>query len=583
MKNFKITTRIYLLSGISVLFLTMVLMIYAIRISVLSNNFTTILNTEVRQMDEARLMQVNFKKQVQAWKDILLRGYDPEKLKKYTEEFSTLEKTVAQNAQDLHKQVLDVENRTRLEKFTEAHVALGQNYRGALVTFTEGKGNDPKAADHLVSGQDRAPTSLIDEIVQRLNLRIEDLRKHQDLEVRQERHLIGIISFILLGGFITFSILLTRSINRSLGNVTRSGIFEAMAAGDLTRRLQVESRDEVGQLSQLLNQSLDRMSETLTKVIAATKTLAHSSEELSRASQKMGSNSEETNRQAASLSAASEQSSQNVQAIAAAAEEMTVTIKSISSNLQESTTVTNQAVQMSETINADISKKAHETSDIISKAVQVADSTNQAISRLGQSSSEIGEVVKMITSIAQQTNLLALNATIEAARAGEAGRGFAVVANEVKELAKATSKATEEIGQKIQQNQTDTLESVSAIGEIVKIINQINVISSDSSEKTVSSISEIRKIVGQINEISTSISGAVEEQAVTTSEITKNITVAAQGVAEIVKNISDVAVTSKNTSKEAVNVLTASEALAKMGLELQESVGQFRIVEVHFQ
>jgi methyl-accepting chemotaxis protein len=581
MKNLKITTRIYLLSAISVLFLTTVLIIYAIRISAVNNTFTSILSTEVRQMDQARLMQVNFKKQVQAWKDILLRGYDPEKLKKYTEEFSTLEKTVNQNAEDLHKNMLDPENRIKLENFSQAHAVLGQDYRSALATFTEGKGNDPKTADHMVTGKDRAPTNLIDEIVQRLSQEIEDLRKHQDLEVREERKLIGFISLIILGGFIVFSILLTRSINRSLGNVTRSGIFEAMATGDLTRRLNVESRDEIGHLSQLLNQSLDRMSETLTKVISATKTLAHSSGELSQASQKMGVNSEETNRQAASVSAASEQSSQNVQAIAAAAEEMTVTIKNISSNLQESTSVTNQAVQMSETISADISKNAQETSDIISKAVRVADSTHQAISRLGQSSSEIGEVVKIITAIAQKTNLLALNANIEAARAGEAGKGFGVVANEVKELAKATAISTAQIGKKIEKTQAETLEAVSAIGEIVKIINQINAISTEGTEKTVKSISKIRKIVGQINEISTSISGSVEEQAVTTSEITKNITVAAQGVAEIVKNISEVVMTSKNTSNEADNVLRASEALAKMGSDLQNNVTQFKLAGIN--
>ncbi|MFI5304670.1 MAG: methyl-accepting chemotaxis protein [Nitrospiria bacterium] len=581
MRDLKITTRIYLLSAISVLSLIMVLTIYAFRISVVNNNMSSVLNTEVRQMDEARLMQVNFKKQVQAWKDILLRGYDPEKLKKYSEEFTLLEKTVSQNAEDLHKNNLDDDNRTQLEKFTEAHTTLGQNYRTALATFTDGKGNDSKSADQMVSGQDRVPTDLIDGIVQNLNQKIETLRKNQDREVRQELQLIGIVSFIFLGGFITFSILLTKSINRSLGNVTRSGLFEAMAAGDLTRRLKVESRDEVGQLSLLLNQSIERMSETLTKVISATKTLDQSSEELSQASQMMAANSEETNRQAASVSEAGKQSNENVQAIAAAAEEMTVTIKSISSNLQESTAVTSQAVTMSETINSDISKKARETSDIISKAVRVADSTNQAITRLGQSSSEIGEVVKMITSIAQQTNLLALNATIEAARAGEAGKGFAVVANEVKELAKATSKATEDIGQKIERNQTETQEAVTAIGEIVTIINQIKAISAEGSEKTVLSISEIRKIVGQINEISTSISGAVEEQAVTTSEITKNITVAAQGVAEIVKNISEVALTSNNISKQATKAQNASEALAKMRSELQENINRFRISESH--
>ena len=145
-------------------------------------------------------------------------------------------------------------------------------------------------------------------------------------------------------------------------------------------------------------------------------------------------------------------------------------------------------------------------------SVRVADTTNATINKLGDSSAEIGKVIKVITSIAQQTNLLALNATIEAARAGEAGKGFAVVANEVKELAKETARATEEIGRKIEAIQSDTKGAVAAIGEISGVINQIN-------------------------DISTTIASAVEEQTATTNEIARNATEAARGSTEIAKNI----------------------------------------------
>jgi methyl-accepting chemotaxis protein len=170
--------------------------------------------------------------------------------------------------------------------------------------------------------------------------------------------------------------------------------------------------------------------------------------------------------------------------------------------------------------------------------------------KLGESSQEIGNVIKVITGIAQQTNLLALNATIEAARAGEAGKGFAVVANEVKELAKQTAKATEEISQKIAGTQDVTKGAIAAIEEISGIINQIN-------------------------DISNSIASAVEEQTVTTNEIGRSVSEAAQGVNDITKNISGVATAARNTTQGANDTKTASAQLSEMAAKLQAVMSKF--------
>jgi len=189
---------------------------------------------------------------------------------------------------------------------------------------------------------------------------------------------------------------------------------------------------------------------------------------------------------------------------------------------------------------------------VATSAVKVAEKTNTTVAKLGESSVEIGKVIKVITSIAQQTNLLALNATIEAARAGEAGKGFAVVANEVKELAKETAKATEDISQKIDAIRTDTKESVEAIAQISTIINQIN-------------------------DISNTIASAVEEQTATTNEMTRNITEAAKGSSEIAQNITGVATAAKSTTEGATNTSKAASELSKMSMELQQAVGKFRV------
>ena len=172
------------------------------------------------------------------------------------------------------------------------------------------------------------------------------------------------------------------------------------------------------------------------------------------------------------------------------------------------------------------------------------------MAKLGASSAEIGKVIKVITSIAEQTNLLALNATIEAARAGEAGKGFAVVANEVKELAKETAAATEDIGQKIEAIQGDTQAAVGAIDEISTII-------------------------AQINDIQNTIASAVEEQTATTNEITRNVTEAATGANEIAASITGVAQAAHDTSSGAASTQMSARDLAELADELNRSVMRF--------
>jgi methyl-accepting chemotaxis protein len=319
-------------------------------------------------------------------------------------------------------------------------------------------------------------------------------------------------------------------IGRSVSAATSAVLnkAEAIASGDLTgEEVSVNSNDELGDLAAAMNKMQGSLIKMIVAVAENAQQVANASEEFSAVSQQITSNSEETSAQANVVSNATDQVNRNLQTVATGAEEMSSTIQ-------------------------DIAKNATESARVAGEAVKTAETTNATISKLGVSSAEIGQVIKVITSIAQQTNLLALNATIEAARAGEAGKGFAVVANEVKELAKQTAKATEDISQKIAAIQSDTKGAVDAIATIGAVINQIS-------------------------DISSTIATAVEEQSATTNEMSRNVTEAAKGSTEITQNIAGVSQAAQGTSSSAHESMKAAQQLAQMSTQLRGLVEQFRV------
>ena len=301
--------------------------------------------------------------------------------------------------------------------------------------------------------------------------------------------------------------------------------LERVAEGDLTVRVQVTGDDELARIGSALNEALDRLGAAFGSIGDTAVALTKSSEELTGIGRSLGTSADETSRQAGVVAAASEQAGKNVQTVATGTEEMSVTIK-------------------------EIAKNAAEAARVATSAVGSAQRTNDLVAKLGESSLEIGNVLKVITSIAEQTNLLALNATIEAARAGDAGKGFAVVANEVKELAKETAKATEDISRKIEAIQADTHAAVGAIGEITIVI-------------------------GQINDIQSTIASSVEEQAATTNEIGRNLHELAQASNDIAQNVTNVASAAGVTADCSGQTRSASGSLSELSAALENQVRQF--------
>ena len=302
--------------------------------------------------------------------------------------------------------------------------------------------------------------------------------------------------------------------------------LEATAKGDLTANIPITGDDELGRLSSALNQACSSLRSTLMDIVDGINTVASASAELSAVSQQVEVNSEGTTRQAQSVSKVSADVNTSIQSVAEASEKNAESMRDIASNLAESV-------------------------KIASDAVHTAQQTNQTIADLGTSSAEIGEVIKVIQSIAQQTNLLALNATIEAARAGEAGRGFAVVANEVKELAKSTSTATEDIARKIEAIQSNTANAVAAISTVGSIIQKISTLQH-------------------------SIALAIEQQTMTTNEISRSIQSAAEGSLQIDQSTTVVAQAAMNTTDGANQTKIAANELAELSARLNQLISRFQ-------
>ncbi|GAB1639630.1 methyl-accepting chemotaxis protein [Krasilnikovia sp. MM14-A1259] len=319
------------------------------------------------------------------------------------------------------------------------------------------------------------------------------------------------------------AVLTTRTITGPLRSMVAA--MRKVADKDLTVRVGLAGRDELAELGHAIDTTLDRLRTSFAVISTDTTTVAHAAEQLAQVSTHLGNAATATSTQSDHVASASEEVSRNVQTVAAGTEEMTAAI-------------------------AEIAGSAAQAARFAAAGVDDAREASQAISQLGTSSAEIGTVVTLITEIAEQTNLLALNATIEAARAGESGKGFAVVAGEVKDLAQATGKATEDIVRLVQTIQQDTAAANASITRVDDVINKIN-------------------------DYSVTIAGAVEEQTATTQEMSRGVGEAAYGSAQITENISGVASAAQTTSAGSEQAQQTAEELTQVANRLRDEVAQF--------
>ncbi len=362
--------------------------------------------------------------------------------------------------------------------------------------------------------------------------------------------ILSVLAISLVLGAVA-AVVLVRAITRPLTRVMAA--LTALGEGDTSQEVPVEGRDEIAQLAQGYAIFRDKTieaervraereeearkkaerAEQIQQVTASfeqqvdeiLETLGSAATELEATAQSMSSTAEEGASQATSVASASTQAASSVQTVAAATEELTASIK-------------------------DVTEQIGKTSAIASQAAEKTGSAISQIDVLREGAAKIGEVVSLITDIAEQTNLLALNATIEAARAGEAGKGFAVVASEVKSLANQTAQATKEIAQQIEAMQNGV-------------------------ETTVPVIQAISEVIEELNQISSTVAAAAEEQTATTTEISRSVTEAAQGTEEVSKNVDGLQEAAQTTSAASAQVLTAAQSVSEKSEVLKKEVGEF--------
>ncbi|WP_243373183.1 methyl-accepting chemotaxis protein [Geotalea sp. SG265] len=354
-------------------------------------------------------------------------------------------------------------------------------------------------------------------------------------------------SLLIMAGLIVSAVLvllaigyvIALSISKPLQEVfdTLAGV----AAGDLTVRTHIASKDEMGMLAGEVNEMADRLSEAMNHVAQTSVQVASAAEQLHCTSEQMATGAEEVAAQAAT--------------VATASEEMAATSMEIAQSCHHAADGGKQADDRALT-GVEVVK---ETVAVMGRIAERVKSSAETVSSLGARSDQIGAIVGTIEDIADQTNLLALNAAIEAARAGEQGRGFAVVADEVRALAERTTRATREIGEMIKAIQQETRDAVGAMEEGVKEVEAGTGGAAKSGEALQEILQQINNVTMQVNQIAT----AAEEQTATTSEISNNI----QQITEVVHG----------SAKGALESVAAARQLSAVAENLQGLVGRFRL------
>jgi methyl-accepting chemotaxis protein len=557
-QNMKIGTRLALSFGVAFVISLILGVIGISQINRINDRNTVMYERMTVPMGHLAHMATKFQQMRVGLRDIILAETDVER-KQVLEKIQGFRAELAQYG-DLYEKTIIYE--AGRKSYVEYKDTL-KDYDGILEEITRAASSGDKVQIRaLIVGKGAQVVKASQDAMEGLLAKKIDLAKENSEDNDKTASAAGKLVIGLLVAGLIISVVsgyaTTRSVTKPLNVVVDQ--LEHISKGDLTKDVPkdlCDRKDECGDLARAMHAMNESMRVLLRQVSGGIQTLASSSTELSAVSSQAVNSVKATSEKASTVAAASEEMSANSVSVAAGMEQATTNLGTVASATEE----------MTSTI-GEIATNSERARSITAQATQQAQQATDSMQHLSQAAQEIGKVTETITNISDQTKLLALNATIEAARAGAAGKGFAVVAHEIKELARQTAEATEDIKAKVGGIQSKT-------------------------GGTLEDLDKITKVIAQVSEIVNTIATAIEEQSSVTKDIARNVSEAAAGVKDANERVAQISTVSQSVAKDIAtvnqasseiatgsqHVLASSSELSRLSEELQRLVSQFKLNE----